>query len=100
MIRYIILVILFATTIDPATCQISSTDWLNRYWQASWITMAGKTGREYGVYHFRKDFVLNEKPRSFRVRVSADNRYRLFVNGTTVGNGPAQGSPQNWFYDS
>ena len=79
-------------------CQ--QTDWLQPNWEASWITMPGKTGKEYGVYHFRKDLTLAEKPAKFNIRVSADNRYRLFVNGRLVGYGPAQGSPQNWFYDS
>ncbi|MDR3711721.1 MAG: alpha-L-rhamnosidase N-terminal domain-containing protein [Puia sp.] len=78
----------------------STTDWVNKYWDASWIDMPGKSGREYGVYHFRKTFQLDTPPDSFVVRVSADSRYRLFVNGNLVGAGPAQGTPQNWFYDT
>ena len=77
-----------------------STDWINKYWDASWISMPGKSGREYGVYHFRKIFLLENPVDSFVIRVSADSRYRLFVNGHIVGAGPAQGTPQNWFYDT
>ncbi len=100
MTRYAVVLFLFALTDFHCFCQQNSADWVDKYWEANWITMPGKTGREYGVYHFRKDFRLIEKPGKFFVRVSADNRYRLFVNGEMVGYGPAQGSPQNWFYES
>ena len=75
-------------------------DWVNKYWTANWIAMPGRSGREYGVYHFRKQFRVEEPGSSYLIRVSADNRYRLFVNGVVVGSGPAQGTPQNWFYDT
>lgn len=80
--------------------QAYKSDWVNKYWEASWITAPGKTGREYGVYHFRKSVKLEKIPDSFLVKISADNRYRLFVNGKVVGTGPAQGTPQHWFYDT
>ena len=87
--------------IDQVSLGQSSTDnWLHPYWSASWITMPGKTGREYGVYHFRKNIDLPQAPAHFPIRVSADNRYRLYVNGKEVGYGPAQGAPQCWVYDS
>ena len=36
---------------------------------------------DYGVYHFRRTFDLTEKPQTFLVHVTADNRYQLFANG-------------------
>jgi alpha-L-rhamnosidase len=80
--------------------QEENVDWLTKYWDAYWITMPGKTGKEYGVYHFRKNFKLEEKPGKFIIHISADNRYKLFVNGEPFGYGPAQGMPQNWMYDT
>jgi alpha-L-rhamnosidase len=91
-----ILLLCFTT----AHAQQPPANWLYKYWNASWITMPGISGQEYGVYHFRKDFTLTAKPDKFVIRVSADNRYRLFVNGHVVGNGPAQGSPWQWNYDT
>jgi hypothetical protein len=41
---------------------------------ADWVTVPGAPAREYGVYHFRRTFELAEKPSSFVVNVSADNR--------------------------
>ncbi len=69
-------------------------------WPASWIACPGVPEREYGVYHFRKDFSLVEKPAHFIIHVTADNRYRLFVNGQPVCSGPARGDLYNWFYET
>ena len=51
---------------------------------ASWVAHPGITGHEYGVYRFRKTFDLQAVPKQFRVQVSADNRYRLYVNGVSL----------------
>src|ERR1700744_494951 len=51
-------------------------------WHANWIAVPGGDGREYGIYYFRKGFDLSARPDSFLVHVSADNRYKLFINGT------------------
>jgi hypothetical protein len=55
---------------------------------------------EIGVFYFRKHLHLDAKPDSFFVHVSADNRYRLFVNGEMVLWGPAVGDLSNWNYES
>jgi hypothetical protein len=39
-------------------------------------------------------------PASFVVPVSADNRYRLFVNGHFVAAGPAQSDLRNWRFET
>src|SRR5581483_6338335 len=65
-------------------------------WSASWITCPGVSQRAYGVYHFRKSFTVDTIPRSLVVHVSADNRYRLFVNGYPVCSGPARGDLAHW----
>jgi len=53
----------------------------------------------YGVYVFRKSFTLAHKPASFPVQVSADNRYKLYVNGNLVSLGPARGDLYYWNYE-
>jgi hypothetical protein len=40
--------------------------------------------------YFRRAFDLAAAPREALAHVSADGRYRLFVNGTYVGRGPAR----------
>jgi alpha-L-rhamnosidase len=74
----------------------------NGYWTARWIQPAGEglSQRAYGVYHFRKSFDLADVPERFVIHMSADNRYRLFVNGQDIGIGPARGDTQHWYYDT
>lgn len=69
-------------------------------WSASWISCPGVAQRAYGVYHFRKHFVLGDVPGRFVVHLSADNRYRFFVNGRAVCAGPARGDLAHWNYET
>lgn len=69
-------------------------------WTSNWITCPGIAQRAYGVYHFRKNLQLDNKPGKFIVHVSADNRYRLFVNGVAVCFGPARGDLYNWYFET
>lgn len=73
---------------------------LNHPGYAEWITCPGITGNEYGVYYFRKSIELNDIPEKYIVHVSADNRYRLYVNGQMISWGPAVGDLNNWFYET
>ena len=65
---------------------------------AWWI--APTSGAGEGVFYFRKHFQLESVPDSFPVYVSADNRYRLFVNGNLVCWGPAVGDLYHWNYET
>jgi hypothetical protein len=47
----------------------------------------------------RRTFVLAAVPRKCRIRVTADSRYELFVNGHYVCRGPARGYQYSWPYD-
>jgi alpha-L-rhamnosidase len=69
-------------------------------WNANWITCPAVSARAYGIYHFRKTIDLSSKPEKFIVHVSADNRYRLFVNGKAICNGPARGDLYNWYFET
>lgn len=68
-------------------------------WRASWITHPTAPLREPLVLHFRHPLTLTAVPGSYRVRVSADNRFILFVNGHRVGDGPARGDLDHWPYE-
>ncbi len=53
---------------------------LNKFWSAHWISPPKGNFNSYGVYHFRKKIILEKRPEHFIIHVSADNRYKLFVN--------------------
>ena len=72
----------------------------SRPWNAKWIAAQNDPGNEYGIYYFRKSLDLAAKPASFVIHVSADNRYKLFVNGTMVSLGPTRGDTYFWNYET
>jgi len=69
-------------------------------WTARWIAYPDAAPQAAGVFHFRKTIDLADRPTRFVVRVSADNRYRLFVNGVSVSIGPARGDLLHWRYET
>ncbi len=71
-----------------------------RAWNANWIAAPNDPGTRYGVYYFRKNIELAAKPASFIIHVSADNRYKLYVNGTLVSLGPARGDTYYWNFET
>ena len=64
-----------------------------------WVAYPSANNQTYGVYHYRKSFDLERVPASLVVHVSADMRYKLYVNGEEVCYGPAKGDLQTWKYD-
>ena len=68
-------------------------------WHASWITHPTAPLREPLVLHFRRSVTLAAVPPTYVVRVSADNRFILYVNGKRVGDGPARGDLSHWRYE-
>ncbi|WP_108822818.1 alpha-L-rhamnosidase N-terminal domain-containing protein [Dysgonomonas sp. Marseille-P4361] len=71
-----------------------------RHWNAQWITCPDIPLKDYGVFNFRKKITLATAPDSFVIHISADNRYRLFVNGQSVCFGPARGDIANWYFET
>ena len=69
-------------------------------WKAQWIMHPEVQPQAHAVILFRKNFELVEKPEKFVVHLSADNHYRLFVNGNYVLRGPARGDLAHWFYET
>jgi len=73
---------------------------LNSHWKAQWISHPSTSLVDYGVFHFRKTFKLKAKPDESIINISADNRYRLFVNGNAVCFGPERADFEYWPYDT
>ena len=64
-----------------------------------WIATAAKPAQT-AFYNFRKKFSLREKPASFEINVSADTRYKLYVNENFVCEGPCQGSRGAHYFET
>ena len=70
------------------------------YWQANWIGAERLPSRNYQVLHFAKSFELESLPQEYVVQVSADQRYKLYLNGKWIGEGPARGDLLHWRFES
>lgn len=67
---------------------------------ASWIAPPGVPGDSFTVFHARRTIELPSVPARFVVHVSADNRYRLYVNGVQVSSGPQRSDVTHWRYET
>lgn len=84
---------LLLTAAPPVLAQADSAQ--------GWISHseAGPEARPI-VLHFRRAFDLKARPASFPVRVTADNRFILYVNGRRVASGPSAGDIDHWREES
>ena len=70
---------------------------VSRDWQASWVWHNQAPQRNAWVL-FRNDFVVAGAS-EITLYISADTRYRVWINGTMVGDGPPQSQPYHQYYD-
>ena len=70
---------------------------LNWIWTPSWDHTDAETPR---VVYFRKNFDLKAVPEAAELRISADTRYKLYVNGRLAEVGPSRGDREVWFVDT
>jgi alpha-L-rhamnosidase len=100
--KTLFIILVFLSTIPVFSQEINKInhDILYKTWNAKWITCPGISGKEYGVYLFRKKFNLKPGTGEFIVHISADNRYKLFVNGKYICNGPSRGDFLHWKFET
>jgi alpha-L-rhamnosidase len=97
---FTLLTVMFLLPAKYTCAQPSVPNAAPRQWNAQWIASPGDNGISYGVFYFRKNIDLAIKPATFMVHVSADNRYKLYVNGKLVSLGPARGDTYYWNYET
>lgn len=67
--------------------------------EGQWVTSQAAPQTGQVVLHFRRTVMLEKIPSTYLVKVSADNRFALYVNGQRVGAGPARGDLTHWRYE-
>ena len=73
--------------------EIPYTNWI---WVQDWNNM---DQHKCWLVHFRKTFSVAEIPDKLMIRISADSRYKLYVNGSLIEVGPVKGDRFVWYYD-
>ncbi|RJP30988.1 MAG: hypothetical protein C4527_08610 [Candidatus Omnitrophota bacterium] len=71
-------------------------------WESSWIGPGkGIRSDDVGkVFYVRKTFETDDPSAFKRVYVSADSKYKMWVNGQPVARGPARFDPDHQIYDT
>ncbi|MDO5336751.1 MAG: alpha-L-rhamnosidase C-terminal domain-containing protein [Eubacteriales bacterium] len=69
----------------------------NWVWSPSW-NAEDKEGPR--IVLFRKTIKLEAEPIQGTIQISADTKYKLYINDKFVEIGPSRGDKQIWFYDS
>ena len=90
--RYVLLTLLLTTFLAPATAQTP--------WNGQWIYHPEVGPQEQAVVLFRTEFDLTSVPDSFPINITADNHFRLYVNGKWIAFGPQLGEISYWRYDT
>ncbi|MCQ6557729.1 family 78 glycoside hydrolase catalytic domain [Paenibacillus mendelii] len=73
---------------------------MTRQWMAEWIWGGQVESPRNEWRWFRQTFDVPQELEDTQLRISADSRYVLYVNGTQVGRGPVRSWPAEQFYDT
>ena len=73
---------------------------LKHAWTSQWITHPTESTLDSRKFLFRRTFNLSNKPAKFIIHISADNRYRLFINGMYLVSGPSSGDINHYRYET
>ena len=68
-------------------------------WLGQWISADAPADPSMHRIGFRRDVEIVEPPASLTIRISADSRYVLWINGQELGRGPVRGQQYRWTYD-
>lgn len=68
-------------------------------WKGRWVWCASAPAQPNIYVYARRTFDLEAVPRTAPMRITADSRYKVWVNGRLVGRGPARSDPAWWYYD-
>ena len=101
-----------STPVDRPGDLLADRDW-PRAWRAHWLgaeapasnphtgpNFDAAVGGAFARHLFRRTFTLTDRPGSAPLRVTADSRYALYVNGVEAGRGPVRSQPRRMRYDS
>lgn len=70
------------------------------FWNARWLSLSQPELPDYAVVHARNEFTLSAVPEALTIDLSAVIRYKVYVNGKYLGQGPANNDLEHYSYDT
>lgn len=67
--------------------------------KTGWMWMKERNHEENVFVEFRTTLLTAKKPERFLIRISADSRYKLYINDKFIEYGPSKGNDKIWYYD-
>ncbi|MEI6914749.1 MAG: alpha-L-rhamnosidase, partial [Armatimonadota bacterium] len=68
-------------------------------WKGAWIWAEAEESPRNAYLYARKTFDITTDVEKAKLRVTADSRYRLWINGIFINNGPVPSDPRYQSYD-
>ena len=88
-------------TIDELKAMAWSAQWIWGPGPGDEVLAPGPGVPPFSMLTFRRTFdVADPRAAELWVHVSADSRYRFYVNGAFVGRGPARGDPSHYHFET
>jgi len=85
---------------EDVSCPLVNESGVNILWKAKWIAPPDSKTENY-YFLARKNFEVNAiMPGKAVLRIAADSRYVVYINGHFVGNGPVRGTHKHYFCDT
>lgn len=84
-------------------CIKNKESWWRKILKSNWIWIPewnAKDKEKPQIVYFRKVFFLDRVPEKLEINISADSRYKLYVNEVLAEIGPSKGDHQVWYYDT
>jgi alpha-L-rhamnosidase len=81
-------------------CFFSPNTYAQEFWEAQWLSLPASELPDYAVVHARNSFEVNSIPEKLNIDLAAVIRYKLYVNGIYVGQGPANNDLEHYTFDT
>ena len=78
---------------------VSEINHKTRHWNAYWIWENGHKKEENSYYYFRKTFHMDSVSGIYKLYITAETFYKVYINGKYIGTGPVFSQPYFKYYD-
>jgi hypothetical protein len=68
-------------------------------WKGNWIWLEEALQGPHGTLQARREFICETAPSNASIAITANQIYRLYINGELIGRGPDRADPRHPYFD-